>query len=168
MPRRRSALLEDTWASLRALGLPAEGYEMTPDLVRLAVSAGKVDLAADVALGMEEFVTRGPTPSVRGTARRCRGLIDGDASVLAEAVAQLRSSSRALERACACEEAGQALVHEQDVRAMGSPCSRRLLISTSRSGPVSTRRASTPFFGPSASVADVEDAAAVPCTGGRA
>ena len=107
-PAKALAILEATWANLDSFGIPAEGYDLAPDLVRLALPAGKVSLAADVASGMEELAARCATPSMKGAAERCRGLVDDDASMLAGAAETLRSSSRAWERAGALEDAGMA------------------------------------------------------------
>lgn len=112
------ALLEGTWVMLRALDVPAECYEMAPDLVRRALSAGRAALAASVTDDIRRLADGLRTRSVRATAARCRGLVEGDGGLLHDALVALRSSPRALERAQAAEDAGEAPMRSDEAASL--------------------------------------------------
>jgi DNA-binding CsgD family transcriptional regulator len=82
---------------------------MAPDLVRLALAAGDRRRAISVTEELERSATRSLTPTARGLAWRCRGLLDDDADSLLEAVAAHRDGPRPYQLAAACEDAGIAL-----------------------------------------------------------
>ena len=60
---------------------------------------------------LERSARRSPTPTARGLALRCRGLLTDDPDVLLEAVAAHRTGPRPYQLAAACEDAGIALGH---------------------------------------------------------
>jgi DNA-binding NarL/FixJ family response regulator len=91
--------------------LQATSRAMGPDLVRLALSAGDHQRALSVTDELERSAQLGPTPTARGLALRCRGLLTDDPDVLLEAVAAHRTGPRPYQLAAACEDAGIALGH---------------------------------------------------------
>jgi DNA-binding CsgD family transcriptional regulator/tetratricopeptide (TPR) repeat protein len=106
---------EATWvqtASIRYL-LSARGRAAL--LVRLAVAAGRVDLAQEVTEAIAEGARRSPALSVAAAARRCRGLLDRDPEALLEAVALLRKTPLRPDLAACCEDAAVVLA-ERDRR----------------------------------------------------
>jgi DNA-binding CsgD family transcriptional regulator/tetratricopeptide (TPR) repeat protein len=79
---------------------------LAPDLVRLALALGHIDVAAEVADTVAEGVALAPdVPTVRSLALRCRGLVDGEVEPLIEAVALARRAPLLVEHAGACEDA---------------------------------------------------------------
>ncbi|WP_167305810.1 helix-turn-helix transcriptional regulator [Nocardioides euryhalodurans] len=83
---------------------------LAPDLVRLALALGHREVAAEVADGVAAGAVLAPeVPTVRSTALRCRGLVDGDVQPLLEAVALARSTPLLVEHAGACEDAASLL-----------------------------------------------------------
>ena len=83
---------------------------LAPDLVRLALTLGREDVAAEVADTVEADAHLAPeVPTVRSLALRCRGLVDGDAAPLVAATALARGSPLLVEHAGACEDAASAL-----------------------------------------------------------
>lgn len=102
-------LLDGVWELGVAREMPAECSELTPDLVRLAISAGWQLRAAEVAETMEGLAEHMRTPSARGRALRCRGILEREPDALLEAVRALRSGRRPLELAAACEDAARLL-----------------------------------------------------------
>ena len=82
---------------------------MGPDLVRMAVAAGDRQRAVAVTEELEESAPRCGSPTARGIALRCRGLLDDDPDALLEAVAVHRVGPRPYPLAAACEDAGVAL-----------------------------------------------------------
>jgi DNA-binding CsgD family transcriptional regulator len=104
-PERALVALEESWTEATALGVVAEYPRLGADLVRQALATGGRDRAVAVTEAVEVIARRMSTPSVLGAALRCRGLVEGDATVLLRAVAVLRESPRPFERAQACAEA---------------------------------------------------------------
>ena len=104
------ASLETAWdliAPVRYLQVASRA--MGPDLVRMALAAGDRQRASSVTEELEHSAGRSPTPTARGLALRCRGLLDDDADVLLDAVAAHRDGPRPYQLAVACEDAGIAL-----------------------------------------------------------
>ena len=95
--------------NLEAAGMTTSLIRIGPDLVRLAMLAGDRQKAERIGQRCAEGAQRAGTPTARGTALRCRGLVDADPALLVEAVAQLRDSPRPIERAAALEDAARAL-----------------------------------------------------------
>ena len=90
-------------------GYSTQAQTLGPDMVRLALAVGDRAQAQLAVEGVEQAAHNSGLPSSRGIALRCRGLLEGDSSVLESAVASLRQSRRRLELAYACEDAGVAL-----------------------------------------------------------
>jgi DNA-binding CsgD family transcriptional regulator len=104
------SILEQAWDLSSPLRyLQATSRAMGPDLVRMALSAGNQDRALAVTDELERSARHGLTPTARGLALRCRGLVADDADVLLAAVAAHRLGPRPFLLAAACEDAGMAL-----------------------------------------------------------
>ena len=101
--------LEAAWQLDRTLGFRSQYVRLGVDLTRLAVAAGRPELAQGVAEAMEEAAAVNPAPSWRGSALVCRGLAEADAGALRAAVQAYRESPRLAERAWALVEAGVAM-----------------------------------------------------------
>jgi DNA-binding CsgD family transcriptional regulator len=83
---------------------------LAPDLVRLALTLGHEEVAADVAGVVRSGAALAPdVPTVRSLALRCQGLVDGDTEALVDAVALARHAPHLVEHAGACEDAAQLL-----------------------------------------------------------
>jgi DNA-binding CsgD family transcriptional regulator len=79
---------------------------LAPDLVRLALTLGQRDIAAEVAHVVAAGVPLAPeVPTVRSLALRCQGLLDDDVEPMIEAVALARQAPLLVEHAGACEDA---------------------------------------------------------------
>jgi DNA-binding CsgD family transcriptional regulator len=84
---------------------------LAPDLVRLALTLGHCDVAAEVAGAVAEGATLAPeVPTVRSLALRCQALVDGEIEPMIEAVALARQVPLLLEHAGACEDAARLFV----------------------------------------------------------
>jgi DNA-binding NarL/FixJ family response regulator len=98
------------WDLCSGLGLASEYPTMGPELVPMALAAGRRERAAAAVAAMEEVAARNPhVPSIRGSALRCRGLLDDDADLLMAAVDAFADASRAFEAAPAVADAAAAL-----------------------------------------------------------
>ena len=83
---------------------------LAPDLVRLALTLGHRDVAAEVADTVAAGVALAPeVPTVHSQALRCRGLVDDAVEPLIEAVALARQAPLLIEHAGACEDAARLL-----------------------------------------------------------
>ena len=103
------------WQTGQPLRYFAGWRTMAPDLVRLALSQGDHALAASVAVVADEGAARAPhiaTP--RAAALRCRGLVENDPALLAEAVDAYRNGPRVIDLAACCEDAADALLQRCD------------------------------------------------------
>ena len=103
------ASLSRAWDDDSARGIADRRRGHGPDLVRLALAAGKRDQADAVAADVEQAARLGCIPSLEGAALRCRGLIAGDPELLVRGVEAYRKSPRVFERALACEDAAAAV-----------------------------------------------------------
>lgn len=103
---RALSVLAAQWDVMAALGLTGQLYRPAPDLVRLALAAGDTERARAVTETVERAAERVRMPYAEGAAVRCRGLLEGDANVLARAAEIYRATPRPVERAFACEDAG--------------------------------------------------------------
>ncbi len=109
-PGEAASLLQ---AALADGGSMGEMLPWLPDLVRCALASGDLGAAGTVAARCEAEVARHGGPGLAvAAARRCRGLVEGDAGPLEEAVAYYRSVTRPL-------GLGQALEDLAVVRAAG-------------------------------------------------
>jgi DNA-binding CsgD family transcriptional regulator len=79
---------------------------LAPDLVRLALTLGHRDVAAEVASTVAAGVALAPeVPTVRSLALRCQGLVDDEVEPMIEAVAFARRAPLLIEHTGACEDA---------------------------------------------------------------
>jgi DNA-binding CsgD family transcriptional regulator len=108
------AALEAVWQPLQATGFLTPCVRLGPDLTRLAVAAGRSDLARSVAETMRTAAALNPAPSWQGAALLCRGLAHQDLSAMIDAVEMYRESPRPVERASALHRVGVALVTSGD------------------------------------------------------
>ncbi len=109
-------LLEMLWASTADVRFLFGAWRFIwPDIVRLAVTSGRTDLAADVVRFAEQgAVLGGHVASVRGAALRIKGIAENDAGLLTNAAREYESSPYPIERAMADEGAGVALAAAGD------------------------------------------------------
>ena len=108
-PDQALAMLEKSWQAATAAGAAVDHRLLGPELVRLALAAGEVERAREVADAVEQVAARMGTAGAQGAALRCRGLLDANPEgLLASAVAYARAG-RILERAFALEDAGTVL-----------------------------------------------------------
>jgi len=82
--------------------------DILPDAVRLAVRIGDLGTAQALVREATDFAATRGTPSVRGNALYCRGLLGHDASLLLAAAEEYEQASRPLLRAGALEGAASA------------------------------------------------------------
>ncbi len=111
-------VLAETWDQAARFGL-VTGLVLAPDLVRLTrLTGGPGDRAEDVCRAMDAMAEVNPGGvTIRATAMRCRGLLEGDPALLAAAATAYRQSPRLFERALVAEEAGDALARAGDATA---------------------------------------------------
>jgi DNA-binding CsgD family transcriptional regulator len=110
--RKPQALHElgQTWDLIAPVRyVQATARAMGPDLVRMATEAGDHQRAASVTEELERSGPRAGTPTAKGLALRCRGLLDDDVGALLAAVAAHRQGPRPYPLAAACEDAGVCL-----------------------------------------------------------
>jgi DNA-binding CsgD family transcriptional regulator/tetratricopeptide (TPR) repeat protein len=105
---RALTVLETAWAG-PLLKVPPQLVRIGPDLVRLAVGAGRPELAQAVVAAMDEATAGSSVTTWQAAALWCRGLLHGDADTLLEAAAAYQQVPRPIEWARACEDAASAL-----------------------------------------------------------
>jgi DNA-binding CsgD family transcriptional regulator len=89
---------------------------LAPDLVRLARVHGDHQRASEACEPIAQMAAANPgAVTLCGIELHCRGLRDDDPAILVEAATILRESCRPVERARACEDAGEALVRTGEV-----------------------------------------------------
>ena len=94
---------------VRASGATYFNLRIGPEVVRLAVAVGDQQAAEEMTVATEEVAESVGTPTARGQALRCRGLLRGEPEALLEAVAAHRDGPMRIELAGAAEEAATAL-----------------------------------------------------------
>ena len=125
---------------------------LAPDLVRLALTLGHRDVAAEVADTVAAGVALAPeVPTVRSLALRCQGLVDDAIEPLIEAVALARRAPLLIEHAGACEDAARVLAQAVGGRRRRC-CWPRRWTATSRRARMPGHAGSGRSCGPSASV----------------
>ena len=102
------SIIETAWAG-PLLRIPPQLVRIGPDLVRLAVAAGRPELGRAVVEAMDEATATSPAATWRAAALWGRGLLHGDADALVESVGAYQRAPRPIERARACEDAATAL-----------------------------------------------------------
>jgi DNA-binding CsgD family transcriptional regulator len=125
------AALAGVWDWCRRAGFALEYPVLGPDLVRLALTAGDRERAAQVAAAVERVAAGNAVPWITGAALRCRGLAAGDPGRLRAAVAAYAAGPRPLELALAAEDAGAALAGHGDPAA-ATPLLRQALAGYER------------------------------------
>jgi DNA-binding CsgD family transcriptional regulator/tetratricopeptide (TPR) repeat protein len=109
-PKASLATLCRAWDACTGQGLVSTLPLFAADLVHRAIDANDRQRAEQATTAIEELAARNPTvATLAGAALRCRGLLEGDAEALVQAVAAYRTGPRPLERALACEDAAWAL-----------------------------------------------------------
>lgn len=121
-PDEAYAILDEVWQRCTELDLTMDHRLFGADLVRLSLTTGNPDRARQTAAAVARLAQQNDVESLQALARRCQGLADGDAGLLAEAARRYAGTPRPLERAGACEEAGAAL------QALGDPDTARALL----------------------------------------
>ncbi len=101
--------LEQAWTQAATAGVAVDYPRLGPDLIRLALAAGRNDYARAVAEEVEMAAKRMGTASAAGAALRCRGLLETQPETLLCAVAVSRSAPRPFEQAQTCQDAAVAL-----------------------------------------------------------
>lgn len=109
-PAAALALLTTLWDQTAAIRFLLQYRNFAPDLARLAVAHGALEQALAVAAEVEAGAQRSTSVSATAVALRVRGLVDGDAELLAEAVGLYRGTPRRIELAGACEDTANALI----------------------------------------------------------
>ena len=100
---------ELTWSQTESLRFFYGYRERGIVAIRLAMACGRTDFANTVADSLEEGSRRCPTASGQAFALQARGLVDGDADLLVDAVAQFRDTPLVIALASCCEDAAAAL-----------------------------------------------------------
>jgi DNA-binding NarL/FixJ family response regulator len=108
------AIVSGAWHLARAAGFPMAFRYFGPIAVSLALASEDSEAASAVVADVEAFAARSPSPTAKGTAARCRGLVEDDPEILVSAVEVLRMGRRPLELAGACEDAGRVLLRKGD------------------------------------------------------
>jgi DNA-binding CsgD family transcriptional regulator len=103
-------LAQEAWEIDDALGLVSELRTTGPAACRAALAVGDRERAAAVAARMEEAARFTRLASYEGAAHRCRGMLDGDPSVLQAAVEAYRRARHPVDLALALEDTAVALV----------------------------------------------------------
>jgi MalT-like TPR region len=121
------ATLGGVWDWCRRSGFALEYPVLGPDLVRLALAAGDLQRAEQVAAAVDEVAAGNPAvPWMAGAALRCRGLAENDPKLLRAATDAYAHGPRPFELALAAEDAGAAFAGHGDVAA-AAPLLRRAL-----------------------------------------
>lgn len=108
-PDAMSERLELALAQATAAGADVIVMWYGPEAVRLAIAAGRADVAERMADEVTRVATKASTAIAGAAARRCRGLVGGHPDLLVEAVELLRGGGRPLDFAMASESAGSVL-----------------------------------------------------------
>ena len=126
-------VLNNAWQFYEAVGALWSCTVLGPDLVRIAVATGNVDIASSVAARIAVLSASFRTDTARGTALRCQGLVDDDADTLLAAVSEYRSGRRPYDLALAVEDAAVALAR-RDRRAEATTLAGEALSEYERLG----------------------------------
>ena len=113
------ATLSDCWDRCIRCGLALEYPVIGPDLIRLALAAGDVGRARDVAAAVSGMAYRSQVLWIAGAALRCQGLAENDAGLLQAAVDAYDRGSHPLELALTCADAGAAVARQGDTARAG-------------------------------------------------
>lgn len=108
-PGEALTLIWDAWEECASGGLTSGCVLLAPDVVRLCLGVGHHTRAEAVTEVLEELVPRARAPVVTAAARRCRGLLEGDAADLTEAARAYEDAGRPFDAASAAEAAATIL-----------------------------------------------------------
>jgi ATP/maltotriose-dependent transcriptional regulator MalT len=109
--------LTRSWELCARSGFAVELPVLGPDLVRLALVAGDLARAEQVAAAVTQIAAHNHVASLTGAALRCRGLATDDPEALRSAVDASTRSGRPLELALTAEDAAAALARRGSPRA---------------------------------------------------
>jgi len=98
------AVAEMTWQQTASIRYFYGHRQRGITLVRVAISAGRADLAESVTVAMEDGARRTPAASAAATAALCRALVDRDPERALEAVEWYRKTSLRPALATCCED----------------------------------------------------------------
>lgn len=116
-PAGALAALAAPWEETIRLGFSGGWYpDMGADLVRMAMAAGEVSLARQVAAVVGDVASRHDAAWLRGAALRCQGLAADDPGLLEAAALAYADASRPLELALAAEAAAVAYVEHGETQ----------------------------------------------------
>lgn len=107
------AVLENVWGIHLAQSSFLAHRLVAPELVRAALASDRQELARSVTEAAEADAITAQVPSARGSALRCRGLLEDDPNVLLAAANAYEQGERRMEWAWACEDAGRALLRHK-------------------------------------------------------
>jgi DNA-binding CsgD family transcriptional regulator len=103
--------LSAAWEMAAMLGLISQRRLIGPDLVSLLMAGGERDQARRIALALAEAAElSGGVPSLKATALRCQGVVDGDPVVIERAVAIAAACPQRVQYARTCEDAGHVMI----------------------------------------------------------
>ena len=108
-PEAALKVAETLWAQTARVRYLFGSRARSVFLVRLAVAAGRDELAATVSAELEEGSRRSPAASAAGAALLCRGLVERDPDLMLGAVAKYRETPLRPDLAACCEAAADVL-----------------------------------------------------------
>lgn len=111
------AAAETTWVQTAAIRHWYGARQRAIALVRLALDHDRIDLAEQAVAALEENVRRRPAPGAIAAALQGRGLLNGDVSVLLDAVERYRATILRPALALCCEDAAGLLMTSGSDRA---------------------------------------------------
>jgi DNA-binding CsgD family transcriptional regulator len=120
--------LAGCWDRCARSGSALEYPVIGPDLVRLALAAGDVGRAREVAAAVTGVASRNEVPWITGAALRCQGLAEDDADILDAAVSACARGPRPLQLALTCEDAGATVARRGNVDRAGQLLNRAITI----------------------------------------
>jgi DNA-binding CsgD family transcriptional regulator/tetratricopeptide (TPR) repeat protein len=103
-----------------------DNRDLLPDLVRLAVSLGEIDLARRAVAQLETLAREADVPHCHAAVAYCQGLLDGDPAELLRAAEGYHDTGRPLLRAKAFEAAMGAFADRDETRSARAAGSRAL------------------------------------------
>jgi ATP/maltotriose-dependent transcriptional regulator MalT len=102
-------VLSSAWDRHSPLRYVITWVSLAPDLTRLHLAAGHLDLAASVATAVEAGAAGSDAPSAAGAALRCRALVEKNMTLIRQAVTAYERGPRVLETASTREDAATLL-----------------------------------------------------------
>lgn len=102
------SILTGVWDRCVAAAVGMQLPVLGPDLIRMSVQAGERSRMGAVVGAIDEVAASNDVPWLTGAALRCRGMAEGDADLLEDAVAAYTAGDCPLELGLACQDAGAA------------------------------------------------------------